>query len=584
MEKHEAIDSHRQRTSRYSNSYRVLFLCSLVFLSLIPLYFNPSLRSWIRDYLNRSPGGQTLYDDPEKWCPLPDVTVPRDDGLKSSEHFINSEQLQLQVRRLSEAVHVPTESYDDNGDVNEDPRWETFSEFHRVLERLFPLAHSHLELRKVNRYGLQYTFPGSDPSLKPILLTAHQDVVPAGTASRWKYPPYEGHFDGSFLWGRGSADCKNVLIGILSAIEDLLSQSFAPRRTIVLAFGFDEETGGLRGAAALNQSLTEEWGSGSFLFVLDEGGMGIQTQGDVLYAYPGVGEKGYYDIQLTLEVKGGHSSRPPKHTGIGIIADAIVALENKPYSPRLTQASPFRRVLECRTKYSPDVVQPWLRDALLRGSEKDIAVKLAEEETEEQWLVQTSQAIDVITGGVKVNALPENVQLQVNHRVALHDSVGFVNEHIRDVLTPVVWKYGLHLEGSDTPDAARSGLVNASLGILRVQPLQTIDPAPISPTDNGVWAVFSGTVRHVFESTESGRGKTVVPVGNIMTGNTDTVHYWSLTRNIYRFTPSRNGTRMNQHGIDERMGMAAHLEGIRLYYGEVLHCNGISRRTDNCQT
>ncbi|KAF3061867.1 Carboxypeptidase S [Daldinia childiae] len=335
---------------------------------------------------------------------------------------MNSRQLQLQVERLSAAVRVPTESYDDNGDVDEDPRWETFQDLHQVLKQLLPLVHSQLELRKVNRYGLLYTFRGEDASKKPILLTAHQDVVPAGTASRWTYPPYEGYFDGSFIWGRGAADCKNVLIGILSVIEDLLSQSFVPRRTIVLAFGFDEETGGVRGAAALNQSLVEEWGLESFLFVLDEGGMGIQSQGDVLYAYPGVGEKGYYDIQLTLEVKGGHSSRPPKHTGIGIMADAIVALENEPYVPRLTRSNPFRRVLECRTRYSPGAVQPWLRDALLSGDEYEIAEKLAEEETEEKWLVQTSQAIDVINGGVKVNALPENVEFQVNHRVALHES------------------------------------------------------------------------------------------------------------------------------------------------------------------
>lgn len=564
MEKHQAITSHGRSKPRNRN--RNLLFCLLAFLCLIPLYFNPSLRSRAKHCLNQPFGGRSHYEDPEKWCPLPDITVPGDDGLESSEHLMSSQQSKLQVQRLSAAVRVPTESYDDNGDVDEDPRWETFNEFHLVLERLFPLVHYHLELRKVNRYGLQYTFRGTDASLKPILLTAHQDVVPAGTASRWTYPPYEGHFDGSFLWGRGSADCKNVFIGILSAIEDLLSQSFVPRRTIVLAFGFDEETGGLRGAAALNQSLVEEWGLDSFLLVLDEGGMGIQSQGDILYAYPGVGEKGYYDIQLSLEVNGGHSSRPPKHTGIGIMADAIVALENEPYSPRLTQSSPFRRVLECRTKYSPDAVQPWLRDALLSGSEKDIAVKLAEEETEEKWLVQTSQAIDVIAGGVKVNALPENVQLQVNHRVALHETVVYVNKHLRKVLTPVLQKYGLRFEGLDTSDAAKLDVETASSGILRAQPLQTIDTAPISPTNNGVWAVFSGTLRYVFENTEGGHGKTVVPVGNIMTGNTDTMHYWGLTRNIYRFTPSRNGTRMNQHGIDERMGITAHLEGIRLYY------------------
>lgn len=103
--------------------------------------------------------------------------------------------------------------------------------------------------------------------------------------------------------------------------------------------------------------------------------------------------------------------------------------------------------------------------------------------------------------------------------------------------------------------------------------MQTLDPAPLSPTDdNGVWAVFSGTVRHVFETAESGRDKTVVPVGNIMTGNTDTTHYGAATKNIYRYTPSRDGTRLNTHAIDERMEMTAHLEGVRLYYGEFCLC------------
>ncbi|KAI2624216.1 carboxypeptidase S [Hypoxylon sp. NC1633] len=564
MEKHQENPLYEHRQPR--SSRRILVLCTLVFLCLTPLYFSPSLPSRVIRCLYESPNGQPYRIDPEKWCPLPNITTPGDDGLKASEHFMSSRQFQLQVERLSAAVRVPTESYDDNGDVDEDPRWETFGDFHRVLEQLFPLVHSKLELRKVNRYGLLYTFKGTDPSLSPILFTAHQDVVPAGAPSRWTYPPFEAHFDGSFLWGRGSADCKNVLIGILSAVEDLLSQSFVPRRTIVLAFGFDEETSGHRGAAFLNQTLIEEWGLNSFLLALDEGGMGIQAQGDdVVYAYPGVGEKGYYDIQLTLEVTGGHSSRPPKHTGIGIMADAIVALENVPYSPRLTQSSPFRRVLECRARYSPDAVQPWLRDALLSGSEEEIATKLAQEETEEKWLMQTSQAIDVITGGVKVNALPENIQLQVNHRVALHESVEYINRHIREVMSPVARKYGLQFEGLDTSRTESQDL-RATSGVMRVQSLQILDTAPITPTDNGVWAVFSGTLRHVFESTQSGQGKTVVPVGSIMTGNTDTAHYWDLTRNIYRFTPSRIGTRLNQHGIDERMEMTAHLEGIRLYY------------------
>ncbi len=75
------------------------------------------------------------------WCPLPNATLSGDDGLESSDHLMSHAQLQLQVERLTAAVRVPTESFDDNGDVDEDPRWETFEEFHHVLKELFPLVY-----------------------------------------------------------------------------------------------------------------------------------------------------------------------------------------------------------------------------------------------------------------------------------------------------------------------------------------------------------------------------------------------------------------------------------------------------------
>ena len=75
-----------------------------------------------------------------------------------------------------------------------------------------------MQLTKVNTYGLHYEWTGSDSTLKPIMLTAHQDVVPVDptTVDQWKYPPYSGHFDGERIWGRGSVDDKSGLIGILS--------------------------------------------------------------------------------------------------------------------------------------------------------------------------------------------------------------------------------------------------------------------------------------------------------------------------------------------------------------------------------
>ena len=81
------------------------------------------------------------------------------------------------------------------------------------------------------------------------------------TVDKWVYPPYSGHFDGERIWGRGTADDKNSLIAILSvsssilvyacpdaldrtAVEYLASAGFEPTRSLVLAFGFDEESSG----------------------------------------------------------------------------------------------------------------------------------------------------------------------------------------------------------------------------------------------------------------------------------------------------------------------------------------------------
>lgn len=107
-------------------------------------------------------------------------------------------------------------------------------------------SHTHLSLEKINTYALAYEWAGSDKSKSPLMLAAHQDVVPVepSTIDSWTHPPFSGHFDGEYIWGRGSSDDKASLIGILSAIELLIQEGFKPERTVVLAFGMDEETGG----------------------------------------------------------------------------------------------------------------------------------------------------------------------------------------------------------------------------------------------------------------------------------------------------------------------------------------------------
>ena len=95
-----------------------------------------------------------------------------------------------------------------------------------------------------------------------------------------------------WLWGRGSSDCKNNVIGLLSVLERLIETEFKPRRTIILAFGQDEEASGLYGATRISALLEERYGKNGIELILDEGGNGLNDDFGTLMALPALAEKG----------------------------------------------------------------------------------------------------------------------------------------------------------------------------------------------------------------------------------------------------------------------------------------------------
>ncbi|OJJ84285.1 Gly-Xaa carboxypeptidase [Aspergillus glaucus CBS 516.65] len=503
-------------------------------------------------------------------CPLPPKIDPDTDGFLSSLHFIQDNDIrERQVDRLSRAVQVDT-SVGDSVTDPEDEGFAPFVDFQDLLRELFPLVHQHAKLDHINTHALLYTLPGTSPHLQPILFLAHQDVVPIDDPTDWTYPPFSGHYDGTYIWGRGASDCKNTLIGLLSAIEDLLSQGFKPSRTVIFSFGFDEESHGFLGAGHLAPELEKRYGKDSIALILDEGGNGVQVlpgDEDVVYALPAVGEKGSLDLALELAVPGGHSSIPPAHTGIGIIADIIHTLERKDlFVPELDENHPTRKTLECQVVHSPEHIESWLGHALSTNDYRSLAEKLGASRGDNfRVTLQTTQATDIIHGGVKSNALPEKISAVINYRVALHQKPDTVISRAVDLITPIMQGYNLSFSHPYSSDGSE-GTINH----LTLRPLSSpLVPAPLSPTDvsaDQIWARFSGVARAVFESVPALKGKKVVVSGDVMTGNTDTRFYWNLSRNIYRWNPSRERFLNNIHTVDEKQSIDTHLEGMMMYY------------------
>lgn len=429
--------------------------------------------------------------------------------------------------RFAGALRIPTVSTEDSAQWDPKP----FLDLHEYLRASYPLVHGALTREVINGYSLLYTWKGSDTTQPPMLLMGHMDVVPIepGTEGKWKYPPFSGTVADGMVWGRGAIDDKVGVLSVLEAVELLLSQGFQPRRTVYLAFGHDEELGGRRGAAALAAELEKR--SPRLAFLVDEGGMisdGLIPGVSARVGLVGVVEKASNSIELTVERAGGHSSIPPNHTAVGILAQAITRLEDQQMPARLTPVA--ERMFTSMAPYMPFgqrvlMANLWLtRPLVVAGMVRDERAAS---------MVRTSTAVTMTSGSPKQNVLPIRARAVVNFRVLPGDRPNDVMQHVVSVI-------------GDTSVHARF------LG-------PPIDPSPVADYDSPEFKLLGQTLA----AADSG----TITVPFLLTGGTDTRHYEKLTRNVFRFAPVRVTGELvaGAHGTNERIREADFVRCVRFF-------------------
>lgn len=518
--------------------------------------------------------------EPNSLCPIVPKIDPSDvlHNQNTINYILSDKSFHTSVRKkLLNAVKIPTEIFDGMENPQSvkslkelyelDPRWKPFEKFHDYLEKTYPLVHKHLQLKKINKFGLVYTWKGKDTSKKPIMLTAHQDVVPVPheTIDQWTFPPFEGGFDGKYLYGRGVSDCKNLLIALMGTIELLLEEDkFKPQRTIILAFGYDEEAAG-KGAEEISDYLVNKYGPDSILQIIDEGDEGYQEIEGVKLVLPATGEKGHLNSVIDLFTPGGHLSVPPKHTSIGIMSQLITEIEDKEFSPILTNNNPVLGQLYCLAEHSKILNKSIKGDILKAQIDQNANQRVVEylsKDAETKYLITTSQAVDIIEGGVKSNALPEHVSVVVNSRIAVEENVNTIVSKLKADILTIADKFnlGLIIDNQEIIEPTEHGYFNYSL-------IESLEPAPVSPINGESWNIFGGSLRYLYEDLifpDSNDTFIVAPF--LSTGNTDTKSYWDLTRNIYRYQPSIATKNSNIHSIDEKLDFEGHFHIIAFYY------------------
>ncbi len=436
------------------------------------------------------------------------------------------------AEHLAAAVRCKTVPLDDTG--TPDP--EAFAQLHRMLKETYPLVHKKLRIEVVNGYSLLYIWQGRRSDLEPVMLMAHQDVVSADP-TEWTHPPFEGKIADGFIWGRGTLDIKNQLIGIMEAAETLLQQGYRPERTILFGLGHDEETGGVNGCKVLGQELKKR--GIRLAGIVDEGGgimagLAAGVRGPV--ALVGVSEKGYLTVEFSVTGQPGHSSTPPRQTSIGILARALARLEAHPMPTHLRRLRPLYHGIG---KAAPLYIQIPFANIWLFGP---ILKRWLVPKPEMNASMRTTTALTIINGGVEDNTIPAEAKAIVNFRLLPGDTIAEVLWHAKKVIKDERVKF-----------APVEGKYNEAL--------------PVSPRNCPEYKSLSTVIRQIFDNPP------VAPF--VMLGGTDCQHFVPVCDHIYRFTSLvMDASFMGlEHGIDERIpieGMAKMVE----FYAQLMQVWG----------
>ncbi len=294
---------------------------------------------------------------------------------------------------------------------------EYFDAFHKVLDEEFPLVKDNCERIELGRDVLLYKWSGKH-SDRPIVLMAHQDVVPA-VGGDWHFPPFGAEIKDGKMYGRGTMDCKNTLFCTMQAVEELIESGFTPEQDVYLSFSDCEETSG-PGA-----EMARDWFKTHGItpdVVVDEGGAIItpifaKMKKDA--AMVGILEKGYADVKFIAKGKGGHSSQPPKNTPVARLGALVNYCEK--HDVFKAKTSPASKAM---IKGLGDALTPGLRtlarmfggSALLAKLLPKIAPALG------GAMFKTTMVFTMCEGAAAPNIIPQEAWVNLNLRFSPNDS------------------------------------------------------------------------------------------------------------------------------------------------------------------
>ena len=429
------------------------------------------------------------------------------------------------AEHLQGMVQIPTVSSADPGKT----RVEEFRKLHDYLSETYPLVHKTLSREVIGKCALLYHWKGTGASSHlPLMMTAHQDVVPEGDHSMWKYPPFSGFIDDDgILWGRGATDSKCNIQAYMDALEMLIADGFVPDYDLYLAFGYNEEIMGGEGAAG--QIIHDELKKRGIMLgmAIDEcGGVQQNTNGQYI-ANIIVSEKGYADHEFYVDDKGGHSAYPPLHTALSKVGKAVYDLEDRRKKPHLT--APVIQEMKAKAQFMSDELAVYFNNPEAYESE---LLSMAEYDRNINQMLRTTTTPTMAKGSDQANILPEHAGIITNSRILPGETLEELEEHFR----------------ASIPDEVKFRLVKGH------------NPPAVSSVDSYGYNLLKEIMNEMYPG--------IIFIPSMIAGGTDSRYYCDLSpeKSVYRFTGIlQNGRSGGAHSVNEHIDTSVIPANVEFY-------------------
>jgi acetylornithine deacetylase/succinyl-diaminopimelate desuccinylase-like protein len=330
-------------------------------------------------------------------------------------------------------------------------------------------------------------WPGSDPSLKPLVISGHMDVVEA-KPSDWVRDPFKPVVENGYLFGRGASDMKFDGTLAIAALIELKREGYKPRRDIITEFSGDEETT-MKTSAIIADKL-----SNADLVLNIDGGGGVldeTTDKPLFFTWQGA-EKTYADFELSVSNPGGHSSEPRKINAIDELAAALLRIHDYQFKPELSDLT--RASLSQAAKYEDPKIGAALK-AFVADPTDAQAIATITADPAVVGEIGTTCVVTMINGGHALNALPQHASANINCRIFPgHARLDIMAELQRVAADPAV-KFKDVSEGSVATAASpmRPDFIAAvKTALAKAYPGVPVFPAMASGASDSMWFRYHG--------------------------------------------------------------------------------------------